>query len=63
MLAGPASLALLRVSQPPALLRMRLPTQPNPTEIVRVLKDISLNVVSAEVDTVGRNAIDRFNVT
>lgn len=33
------------------------------TDIVRVLKDVSLNVVSAEVDTVGRNAIDRFNIT
>lgn len=33
------------------------------TDIVRVLKDISLNVVSAEVDTVGRNAVDTFNVT
>lgn len=32
-------------------------------DIVRVLKDVSLNVVSAEVDTVGRNAIDRFNIT
>lgn len=33
------------------------------TDIVRVLKDINLNVVSAEVDTVGHNAFDRFNVT
>lgn len=33
------------------------------TDIVQVLKDINLNVVSAEVDTVGRNAFDRFNVT
>lgn len=33
------------------------------TDIVRVLKDISLNVVSAEVDTIGRNAVDTFNVT
>ncbi|KAL4459008.1 hypothetical protein ABPG75_013873 [Micractinium tetrahymenae] len=33
------------------------------TDIVRVLKDINLNVVSAEVDTIGRNAVDRFNVT
>ncbi|PSC76905.1 hypothetical protein C2E20_0795 [Micractinium conductrix] len=33
------------------------------TDIVRVLKDISLNVVSAEVDTIGRNAVDRFNLT
>ena len=32
-------------------------------DIVRVLKDINLNVVSAEVDTIGRNAFDRFNVT
>jgi UTP:GlnB (protein PII) uridylyltransferase len=28
-----------------------------------VLKDINLNVISAEVDTIGRNAVDRFNVT
>lgn len=33
------------------------------TDIVRVLKDINLNVVSAEVDTFGRNAVDIFNVT
>ena len=33
------------------------------TDIVRVLKDINLNVVSAEVDTIGRNAVDTFNVT
>ena len=33
------------------------------TDIVRVLKDINLNVVSAEVDTIGRNAVDIFNVT
>ena len=33
------------------------------TEIVRVLKDINLNVISAEVDTIGRLAVDRFNVT
>ena len=33
------------------------------TDIVTVLKDISLNVVSAEVDTIGRNAVDTFNVT
>lgn len=33
------------------------------TDIVRVLKDINLNVVSAEVDTIGRNAVDRFNIT
>ena len=33
------------------------------TDIVRVLKDINLNVVSAEVDTIGRNAFDRFNIT
>lgn len=32
-------------------------------DIVRVLKDINLNVVSAEVDTIGKNAMDRFNVT
>jgi UTP:GlnB (protein PII) uridylyltransferase len=30
---------------------------------VRVLKDVNLNVVSAEVDTIGRNAVDRFNIT
>eukprot|EP00887_Chlorella_sp_A99_P006689 scaffold3.g6689.t1 len=33
------------------------------TDIVRVLKDINLNVISAEVDTVGRNAFDKFNLT
>lgn len=33
------------------------------TDIVKVLKDINLNVVSAEVDTVGRNAVDIFNIT
>jgi len=33
------------------------------TEIVHVLKDINLNVISAEVDTIGRNAVDIFNVT
>lgn len=33
------------------------------TDIVRVLKDINLNVVSAEVDTIGRIATDVFNVT
>ncbi|EFN53167.1 hypothetical protein CHLNCDRAFT_136962 [Chlorella variabilis] len=33
------------------------------TDIVRVLKDVNLNVVSAEVDTIGRNAMDRFNIT
>ena len=36
---------------------------PSQTDIVRVLKDINLNVVSAEVDTIGRNAVDRFNIT
>ena len=33
------------------------------TDIVRILKDINLNVISAEVDTIGRNAVDQFNVT
>lgn len=33
------------------------------TDIVRILKDISLNVVSAEVDTIGSAAFDKFNVT
>ncbi len=33
------------------------------TDIVRTLKDISLNVVSAEVDTIGVKAVDQFNVT
>lgn len=33
------------------------------TDIVRVLKDINLNVVSAEVDTIGKNAMDKFNLT
>lgn len=41
-----------------------LPCWPAPrADIVRVLKDINLNVVSAEVDTIGRNAVDRFNLT
>ena len=30
---------------------------------MRVLKDINLNVVSAEVDTIGRNAVDKFFLT
>jgi UTP:GlnB (protein PII) uridylyltransferase len=34
-----------------------------PADIVHVLKDISLNVVSAEVDTIGKHAVDRFNLT
>lgn len=33
------------------------------TDIVRTLKDINLNVVSAEVDTIGRNAVDTFSIT
>ncbi|KAH7618964.1 putative ACT domain-containing protein DS12, chloroplastic [Nannochloris sp. 'desiccata'] len=33
------------------------------TDIVSVLKDVSLNVISAEVDTIGKNAVDTFNVT
>lgn len=33
------------------------------TQIVSILKDINLNVVSAEIDTIGRNAVDTFNVT
>lgn len=32
-------------------------------DIVRVLKDINLNVVSAEVDTVGDQAQDEFFIT
>jgi hypothetical protein len=40
-------------SRPPALA----------PDIVRVLKDVNLNVVSAEVDTIGRNAMDKFMVT
>lgn len=32
-------------------------------DIVRVLKDINLNVVSAEVDTIGSEAEDEFFVT
>ena len=32
-------------------------------DIVRVLKDCSLNVVSANIDTVGFKAIDTFFVT
>lgn len=30
---------------------------------MRILKDISLNVISAEVDTIGRNAFDVFQIT
>ena len=33
------------------------------TDIVHILKDISLNVISAEVDTIGRNAFDVFQIT
>lgn len=33
------------------------------TDIVRTLKDINLNVQSAEVDTIGRNAVDTFSIT
>ena len=43
---------------PPAL-----PAHAHTADIVRVLKDVNLNVVSAEVDTVGFNAVDRFNLT
>lgn len=32
-------------------------------DIVRVLKDVNLNVVSAEVDTIGTEAEDEFFVT
>lgn len=39
-----------------------LHSRPSP-DIVRVLKDINLNVVSAEVDTIGKNAFDKFNLT
>ncbi|KAL6782768.1 CGL93 [Auxenochlorella protothecoides x Auxenochlorella symbiontica] len=33
------------------------------TDIVHILKDINLNVISAEVDTIGRNAFDIFQIT
>lgn len=32
-------------------------------EIVKVLKDINVNVISAEVDTEGKQVVDRFFVT
>ena len=32
-------------------------------DIVRVLKDVNLNVVSAEVDTIGTQTEDEFFVT
>ena len=44
-------------------LTAHLATPTLPADIVRVLKDVNLNVVSAEVDTVGFNAVDRFNLT
>lgn len=45
---------------------LRITTRDRPgllVDIVRVLKDINLNVVSAEVDTVGSEARDEFFVT
>lgn len=45
---------------------LRIATQDRPgllVDIVRVLKDINLNVVSAEVDTVGSEARDEFFIT
>eukprot|EP00199_Chlamydomonas_sp_CCMP681_P006840 CAMPEP_0119108872 /NCGR_PEP_ID=MMETSP1180-20130426/15916_1 /TAXON_ID=3052 ORGANISM="Chlamydomonas cf sp, Strain CCMP681" /NCGR_SAMPLE_ID=MMETSP1180 /ASSEMBLY_ACC=CAM_ASM_000741 /LENGTH=287 /DNA_ID=CAMNT_0007094545 /DNA_START=53 /DNA_END=916 /DNA_ORIENTATION=+ len=50
---GAASLLRITTADRPGLL----------VDIVRVLKDINLNVVSAEVDTVGAEARDEFFVT
>lgn len=50
---GAASLLTITTQDRPGLL----------VDIVRVLKDINLNVVSAEVDTVGSEARDEFFIT
>ncbi|KAL6755983.1 hypothetical protein V8C86DRAFT_2658705 [Haematococcus lacustris] len=50
---GAASVLKITTSDRPGLL----------VDIVRVLKDINLNVVSAEVDTVGTQAQDEFFIT
>lgn len=59
---------LIEVSETPtgAASLLRITTQDRPgllVDIVRVLKDINLNVVSAEVDTVGSEARDEFFIT
>ncbi len=51
--AGTFTVINLRTTDRPGLL----------VDIVRVLKDINVNVVSAEVDTEGKNAVDTFYVT
>lgn len=58
------SLALALSLLAPTHQKQTLPSGPASTaDIVRVLKDINLNVVSAEVDTIGRNAFDKFALT
>jgi UTP:GlnB (protein PII) uridylyltransferase len=59
---------LIDVSETPngAASVLRITTADRPgllVDIVRVLKDINLNVVSAEVDTVGSQAQDEFFLT
>lgn len=51
--AGTFTVINLRTTDRPGLL----------VDIVRVLKDINVNVVSAEVDTEGKQAVDTFYVT
>lgn len=50
---GSCSVLKIRTADRPGLL----------VDIVRVLKDVNMNVISAEVDTVGREAQDEFFVT
>jgi UTP:GlnB (protein PII) uridylyltransferase len=50
---GSCSVLKIRTADRPGLL----------VDIVRVLKDVNLNVVSAEVDTVGTEAQDEFFLT
>jgi UTP:GlnB (protein PII) uridylyltransferase len=50
---GTCSILKIRTADRPGLL----------VDIVRVLKDVNLNVVSAEVDTIGTEAQDEFFVT
>lgn len=50
---GSCSILKIKTADRPGLL----------VDIVRVLKDVNLNVVSAEVDTIGAEAQDDFFVT